>query len=114
MAETLIETILKQISELPIDQQRKLRQLLDQQSPPTGLSLDHRAPSKPIPDSNREMKWLRENARKYANQWVALDGDRLIAHGDDANSVYAASEADGAQLPMVTFVEDPDIVSILF
>ena len=114
MAETTIETILKQISQLSIDQQRKLRQLLEQQDPPRGFPLDKRVPPKPVPDSKREMKWLREHAREYANQWVALDGDRLIAHGADANKVYAAAEADGAQLPMVTFVEDPDTISILF
>ena len=113
MAETIIETILKHISKLPVDQQRKLRELLEQQEPPTRL-LDKRVPPKPVPDSKREMKWLREHAREYANQWVALDGDRLMALGADANPVYAAAEADGAQLPMVTFVEDPDIISILF
>ena len=60
------------------------------------------------------MKWLREHAREYANQWVALDGDRLIAHGVNASQVYVAARADNATLPMVTFVEDPAIVSILF
>jgi hypothetical protein len=26
-----------------------------------------------------EFDWLREHARKYAGQWVALDGTRLLA-----------------------------------
>ena len=114
MAETIIETILKQISQLPIEQQHRLRQFLEQQEARTGFALDKRVPPNSVPDSRREMKWLREHAREYANQWVALDGDRLIAHGKDANPVYAAAEADDAQLPMVTFVEDPDTISILF
>ena len=109
-----MENILKQIAQLPPDQQRKLRQLLEQQEPPIKSSLDKRIAPKPTPNSEREMKWLHQHACEYANQWVALDGDRLIAHGTKASEVYAAAEADGAPLPMVTFVEDPDTVSILF
>ena len=109
-----IENILKQISQLPPDERRKLRQILEEQRRHAKLPLDQPVPPRPVPDSAREMKWLREHAREYANQWVALDGGRLIAHGTDAREVYAAAEADSAQLPMVTFVEDPDNVVILF
>ncbi len=109
-----MENILKQILQLPLDQQRKLRQLLEQQEPPAKSPLDKRVPPHLVPDSEREMMWLRQHAREYANQWVALDGDRLIAHGTTASEVYAAADADGAALPMVTFVEDPDTVAILF
>jgi hypothetical protein len=114
MSETVIENILRQISQLPPDERDKLRQILNQQKQPARLLLDKQVPLRAVPDSAREMKWLREHAREYANQWVALDGDRLVAHGTNASEVYAAAEADGAGLPMVTFVEDPDIVSILF
>lgn len=62
----------------------------------------------PRPDRSHEMKWLHDHAREYIGQWVALDGDRLIAHGYDAKAVYAAARADGAYLPMVDSVEDPD------
>jgi hypothetical protein len=39
---------------------------------------------------------------------VALDGDRLIAHGKDAAEVFAAADADGAYLPLVTYVIPAD------
>lgn len=68
----------------------------------------------PVPDSKRELRWLKEHAREYAGQWVALDGNRLIAHGSDAKAVFAAADADGAYLPLVTQVEDPDRPFILF
>jgi hypothetical protein len=113
MSETVIENIIRQISQLPTDQQRELRRLLEEQAQ-TMPALDKRVPPRLVPDSEREMKWLREHSREYANQWVALDGDRLIAHGATAHEVYAAAAADGAHLPMVTFIEDPDAVSILF
>ncbi|HEY6401750.1 MAG TPA: DUF5678 domain-containing protein [Blastocatellia bacterium] len=41
-------------------------------------------------------------------QCVALDGYRLIAHGATADEVVDAAEADGADLPLVGFVDDPD------
>jgi hypothetical protein len=39
---------------------------------------------------------------------TSVNGDRLIAHGLDDRTVYAAANADGAYLPLVTQVEDPD------
>jgi hypothetical protein len=64
----------------------------------------------PVPDSARELQWLVEHARQYAEQWVALDGERLIAHGPIASEVFDAADADGAHLPLIAFVEDPDKV----
>jgi Family of unknown function (DUF5678) len=109
-----VENILKQIAELPSEEQSKLQRMIEAQQSRSGLPLDKRVPPRSVPGSEREMKWLREHAREYANQWVALDGDRLIAHGVDATEVYAAAGVDEARLPMVTFVEDPDVVAILF
>ena len=53
-------------------------------------------PSKPIPDSTREMRWIAEHQREYVGQWVALDGDRLIAASPNRREVSAAAKADGA------------------
>jgi hypothetical protein len=102
-----VETILNQIAQLPPAEQRRLFRTLERQLPPKP-PLDKRVPPIPMPDSTREMQWLAEHRREYANQWVALDGDRLIAHGTNHKEVDAAAKADGAYLPMVTFVEDPD------
>ena len=81
---------------------------------PQPVQTDERLKPIPVPDSKRELRWLKEHAREYAGQWVALDGDRLIAHGPDAKAVFAAARADGAYLPMVSQVEDPDRLLILF
>ena len=81
---------------------------------PQPAPVDERLKPIPVPDSTRELRWLKEHAREYAGQWVALDGDRLIAHGPDAKAVFAAADADGAYLPLVSQVEDPDRPFILF
>src|SRR5262245_2339425 len=112
MPELTADNIFSQIVQLPLVERRKLRRLLDQfepdeQSPPK-TSLDPRVPPIKQPDYRPSMHWLAEHAREYARQWVALDGDRLIAHGPDARTVYAAAKADGAYMTLVTQVEDPD------
>jgi hypothetical protein len=45
---------------------------------------------------------------EYAGQWVALEGERLIAHGMNTKEVFAAARADGAYLPLVTFILPDD------
>jgi Family of unknown function (DUF5678) len=60
------------------------------------------------------MEWLRRHSEEYGGQWVALDGERLIAHGQDAMEVYGAAEADGAYLPMITYIEPADALPFIF
>ena len=57
------------------------------------------------------MKWLHEHWREYIGKGVALDGDRLLAHGTNAKEVYAAATADGAHMPIVTFIIEVSYVS---
>ena len=59
-------------------------------------------------DCAREQRWLREHARAFAGQWVALAGARLLSHGTDARAVYEAARASGVDLPLVVRVEKPD------
>lgn len=54
------------------------------------------------------MRWLRENRQAYGGQWVALDGDHLIAHAATAAEVYAAAAEAGVSLPFVTYLEQAD------
>ena len=110
MSEITVETILQQIVQLPPAEQAKLQELwAAQKAAPQSAkaALDKRVPPIPWPDYRPAQGWLAEHARQYAGQWVALDGARLIAHGPEAQAVYAAARADGAYLPLVTLVEDP-------
>jgi len=116
MSDTTIENILKQIEELPFNEQWRLHSLLgDKLSKPDKAPLDHRVPPKPMPEGGmRALRWVAEHAREYAGQWVALDGARLIAHGRDHDEVWAAAQASGVYLPLVTFVDDPEKIYIGF
>ncbi|MEK6299722.1 MAG: DUF5678 domain-containing protein [Acidobacteriota bacterium] len=107
MSGSRIEDILKEIAQLPPSEQTRLRHLLDQGENHSD-SRDRAVSPVPVPDSTRELQWLVDHAREFAGEWVALDGDRLIAHGPVASEVFDAADADGAHLPLVTFVEQPD------
>jgi hypothetical protein len=74
----------------------------------------HNSGSRRRPDPAPAMEWLRLHSKEYGGEWVALDGGRLIAHGPDAMDVYAAAEADGAYLPMITYVEPADVLPFVF
>jgi len=120
------ESVLKQIDLLPLAEQARLNQLMKQRaaarsqqelkneeppaSEPNGTPSQLRKPI-PMPDGASERQWLAAHKREYANQWVALDGDRLIAASPNHDEVWAAAEADGAYLPLITFIEDPDHIT---
>lgn len=68
----------------------------------------------PYNDRAKEYQWLKEHQREYIGQWVALDGDQLVAHGFNAKEVFAKADSLGIQSPFVLLVEDPDISYIGF
>ena len=63
----------------------------------------------PSRDRSREMEWLKENRAKYANQWVVVEGDRLIAADADGHTAFVAAKAAGIEVPLLIHVlpEDP-------
>ena len=69
---------------------------------------DKRVPCEPMPDDTREMNWIEEHKHEYAGQWVALDGDRLIAASSIQQEVWDAVKADPATLPLVHRISSPD------
>jgi hypothetical protein len=110
MSQTTAETLLPQISSLPISEKVKLRQLLDEQlrNPEAMKNGVTFVKPVPTPDPEPSLRWVNEHGREYGGQWVALDGDRLIAHGEKAEEVFAAADADGAYLPLVTYLPPAD------
>lgn len=56
----------------------------------------------------REIEWRRthpEVLKQFENKWVALEGQRIIAHGDDPADVIKSARAQGVKRPYVFFVE---------
>lgn len=78
-------------------------------------------PAKPLPqvrrlaqpvDFSRENAWLREHKNEYRGQWVVLDGDRLVGHTTDTDTLVAIVERarlEGVEAPFVERInEDPE------
>lgn len=56
------------------------------------------------------MKRIDLNCAAYADQWVTVEGDRLVAAGNDPLKVYAAAKEEGIRIPFVVvhlLPEDP-------
>ncbi|MGH8596490.1 MAG: DUF5678 domain-containing protein, partial [Gammaproteobacteria bacterium] len=106
MSEMTADMLFNQITLLPVSEKQKLRALLDMQLQNPIEATNGVKFVKPIrlPDPEPSMCWMNDHAREYGGQWVALDGDRLIANGEKADEVFAAADADGAYLPLVTYV----------
>lgn len=54
-------------------------------------------------------KWLDEHSEEYMNQWVCLEGDKLVAHGTDGLEVHRKAKEAGIEIPFVHhIVEEPE------
>jgi len=100
---SLEEAILDKVRRLPPAKQEEVLRFAD------GLRHQVVARMVPLRDRTREMKWIEENRTAYADQWVAVEGDRLIAADTNPQKVFAAAKAEGIGSPFVVHVlpEDP-------
>lgn len=58
----------------------------------------------------RRLAWMKANCEQYGNQYVALDGDRLVAVGGSYPEAARAAKLAGVNDVFVTFVYPPDYV----
>jgi hypothetical protein len=53
---------------------------------------------------SREMEWINQNpsvVARYAGEWVAVERDRIVAHGPELGAVLAAARQAGHAQPLV-------------
>ena len=95
---SLEEAILDKVRRLPPAKQEEVLRFAD--------GLEHRSPVRMVPsrDRSREMEWLKENRAKYADQWVVVEGDRLIAADADGHKAFVAAKAAGIEVPLLIHV----------
>lgn len=113
MSTITVEHILKQVDQLPPVEQSRLARLLEerraeQSSGCAKAPRDKRLPDRPAVNDSRERAWIEEHRHEYAVQWVALDGDRLIAASPNRTEISAAIKTDGAKLPLIYRIPAPD------
>lgn len=94
MSSAIVERILEEVKRLSAEEQRELREALTRETLPAPGHNSH----------ERERAWVESHRDEYLDQWVALDGDRLLAHGGNAREVYLAARAAGVEVPYVEHV----------
>lgn len=105
------ESILAQVNQLPALERAKLIEELNHQREnqyvvPEGRIISTNAP---YIDRTLEFQWMKEHEREYAGQWVALMGDKLIAHGRVAKEVFAQAKELGVSEALVYLVNDSNL-----
>jgi hypothetical protein len=88
---SLEETILDKIRRLPQEKQEQVLRFAD--------GLHNQAALRMVSsrDRTREMRWINANRGGYLDQWVAVQGDRMIAADKDPLKVYAMARAEASQ-----------------
>ena len=99
---SLEEAILDKLRHLPPSKQEEVLRFAD------GLQRQPIPRAVPARDRNREMKWIADNRSAYPGQWVAVEGDRLVAAALDAREVFLAAKAEGIAIPFVVHILPED------
>jgi hypothetical protein len=106
-----VQAVLRQIDALTDEEKRSLVDSLKEQQKrdrQTMVSENGAAQARPDTQREREMQWIAEHSHEYAGQYVALDGERLIAHGTDGRAVLAAARQAGVKHPLISRIESLD------
>ena len=127
MSVITVENLLEQIETLPVAERQQLITKLNHDL--NGGDLNGATPQhkngavqfnakpksdfkylKPLPMPNYALceRWIAAHEHEYGGEWIALDGDRLIAHDKNGAVVFAAARADGCERPLVYFVIPAD------
>ncbi len=96
------EAILEKVRHPPPAKQEEVLRFAD------GLNRQPTPRMVPARDRRREMKWIADNRSAHAGQWVAVEGDRLVAADMDARKVFMAARTEGIEIPFVVHILPED------
>jgi predicted DNA-binding antitoxin AbrB/MazE fold protein len=65
---------------------------------------DELRPTQAFNARHREREWLHLNGPRYAGLWVAIEGDKLVGHGESAKAVLQQARAEGVLHPLVMHI----------
>jgi hypothetical protein len=101
-AMSLEEAILNKIRDLPQAKQEEVLRFAD------GLQRQTAITKVQTRDRTAEMKWIAHHRAAFADRWVAVEGERLVAADVDAQRVFAAAKAEGIESPFVVHILPED------
>ena len=107
MSAEILETIKRQAESLTRQEKLVLGKYLLEQAQTTDTPLDEETAEG---KRRRHAEWLKAYREHYGGQYVALDGDNLIAQGRTYREANEAARAAGFNNAFVTFVYPLDYV----
>lgn len=97
-----LENAIEIIKNLPVEDLNELQKIIIKEQKAKQTKNGNKEDSNwHIERYKKARKWLDENEHKYMNQWVCLEGDKLIAHGDDGLEVHKKAKEVGIEIPFV-------------
>ena len=96
--------ILRPLEPLILPEHQRVHLTLEEA--PARLSWESTEPGN---ERREELRWLARESGPYSGQWVAIDGPRLVAHGEKLVAVIAAAKAAGADPIFASVPRDRDL-----
>jgi predicted DNA-binding antitoxin AbrB/MazE fold protein len=96
--------VLRPLEPLALAEHQRVRVTVEDRNRP--LSWES---AQPLDHRRAEIEWLANESRPCAGEWVALAGNRLVAHGPKLAAVKAAAQAAGVPQPFFASVPDDDL-----
>lgn len=93
--------VLRPVHPLNVEEKQRVRLMLNDAA--NGPDIEAAAS-----DRAAEMQWIARERRNFAGQWVALSGNRLVAHGSDGYEVWRSARAAGVDRPFLSHLPDLD------
>ena len=96
------EQAIEVIRQLPPPEREKVRDWIDEENQKSSDEEDKQKKLKRRQERfRRSMNWIHEHREEFDGQWVALDGDILLAHGADGKKVHTEAQAKGVKTPLM-------------
>jgi hypothetical protein len=109
-----LEQIIDEARSLSPAEKRKLRQVLDLELE----QVESQDPAQPTHSDNgddetreRRLGWLKSHREEYGGQYVALEGDQLLAVGPNYRIAREKALAAGKPNAFVTYLSKPDEIA---
>ena len=103
------DEILERIERLPEEKKAEVLRFVERVE--ASLSDEH-MPRAVSERAAASMRWIDKHRSEYAGQWVAMDGERLLAHGPDARAVATQARQLGIKVPFLHRVEAEEPVAV--
>jgi hypothetical protein len=107
MSTQRVKEILRQAALLTDHEKVFLAQQLLEQAQ-TGQPVIPPLTTVPVPSRQQQLNWLKAHQAEYADQYVALIGEQLIATGSTYQEAAAAAGRAGATNALIVHVPNPE------